>query len=430
MERSSSNLGILVGGGPAPGINGVIASAVIQAGEEKKKIYGFMEGFKWLVKGDLDLLNANTVEFSIPDVSRIHFDGGSVLGTSRTNPLKTEDGVQNTIKMLKEKNIGYMITIGGDDTAFAASRIAEESKRENIKIKFAHVPKTIDNDLPLPRNIPTFGFQTARHLGADMIKNLMQDAKTANRWYMVVAMGRHSGHLALGMAKSAAATLCIIPEQFDKEKPISVNEVCDIFESSIIKRRATGSQHGIVVIAEGVSERLDAEELAGIPGTSVERDAFGNLSLAEIDLGKIIKWEIECRFKEHDEKFRLVTIDIGYILRSADPIPFDQEYTRDLGYSAVYYLLSDKKEHRDNAMICIDGGELSPIKFEDIINPKTGKTDIRMVDVNSHSYRVANEYMIRLRKKDIDDKKYLEKLAKAGRMTTDEFIKRFAYLAQ
>jgi 6-phosphofructokinase 1 len=430
MEQSTSNLGILVGGGPAPGINGVIASAVIQAGEEKKRIYGFKEGYKWLARGDLDLLNANTIEFSIRDVSRIHFDGGSVLGTSRTNPLKTDDGVPNTLKMLKEKGIGYMITIGGDDTAFAASKIAEEAKRQNIDIRFAHVPKTIDNDLPLPRNIPTFGFQTARHVGSDMIKNLMQDAKTANRWYMVVAMGRHSGHLALGMAKSAAATLCIIPEQFDKEKPISVNEVCDIFESSIIKRRAMGAQHGIVVIAEGVAERLDPEELANIPGTSVERDSFGNLSLAEIDLGKIIKWEIERRFKEQGEKFRLVTIDIGYILRSADPVPFDQEYTRDLGYSAVYYLLSNKEEYRDNAMICIDGGELHPIKFEDIINPETGKTDIRMVDVNSHAYRVANEYMIRLRKRDIEDKEYLEILAKAGKMTSEEFLKRFAYLAQ
>ncbi|MEE9524359.1 MAG: 6-phosphofructokinase, partial [Thermodesulfovibrionales bacterium] len=261
-------------------------------------------------------------------------------------------------------------------------------------------------------------------------KNLMQDAKTANRWYMVMAMGRHSGHLALGMAKSAGATLCIIPEQFDKAKPISVNEVCDIFETSVLKRRAMGAQHGVVVIAEGVAERLDPEELAKIPGTSVERDAFGNLALAEIDLGKIIKWEIERRFRELGEKFRLVTIDIGYILRSADPIPFDQEYTRDLGYSAVFYLLSKKKEHRDDAMICIDGGELHPIKFEDIINPKTGKTDIRMVDVNSHAYRVADEYMIRLRKKDVEDKAFLEKLAQLRKMTSEEFMRRFAYLAQ
>lgn len=429
MARSKANIGILVGGGPAPGINGVIAASVIEARKENLTIYGFMEGYRWLTRGDPELLAANTVKLSTGDVSRIHFDGGSILGTSRTNPLKTADGVKNSVEMLRSMDIRYMITVGGDDTAFAASRIAEEAKRLGIDIKFAHVPKTIDNDLPLPKNIPTFGFETARHVGAGMVKNLMQDAKSTGRWYVVVAMGRHSGHLSLGMAKSAGATLCIIPEQFEKATPISLKEVCDIFEASILKRRAMGSEHGVLVIAEGVAEKFGHEELTGIPEITFEYDAFGNPVLAEIELGKIIKGEIHRRFEERGEKFRLVELDIGYALRSADPIPFDQEYTRDLGYSAVRYLLSDKEEHRPNALICIDGGELYPIRFEDIIDPETGKTGVRMVNIKSHSYRVADEYMIKLRKRDLDDKAFLSKTAKAGNMTPKEFLDRFAYIA-
>ncbi len=429
MAKGKGNFGILVGGGPAPGINGVIASAVIEVRKEHMNMYGFKEGYKWLARGDMDALKEHTVELTTSTVSRIHFDGGSILGTSRTNPLKTADGVRNVVKMLQALDISYIITIGGDDTAFAASKIAEEAERQKINIKFAHVPKTIDNDLPLPKNIPTFGFQTARHVGTELVKNLMQDAKTTNRWYMVVAMGRHAGHLALGMAKSAGATLCIISEQFDKTEPISLKTVCDIFEASILKRRAMGNWHGVFVIAEGVAERFNPEEFSKIPGVKVEHDAYGHLALAEIELGKIIKWEVQHRFEERDEKFRIVELDIGYALRSADPIPFDQEYTRDLGYGAVRYLLSTEKEHQANALICIDAGELSPIKFVDIINPETGKTEVRLVDTNTHSYRVADEYMIKLRKRDIEDKAFLDKMAGAANMKPEEFLNRFAYIA-
>jgi 6-phosphofructokinase len=419
-------LGILVGGGPAPGLNGVISAVTIEARRNKLKVYGIYDGYKWLVKGHEKELMQHVKELHIEDVSRIHFDGGSILRTSRTNPAKTEGGVENAVNMLRKLGIQYMVTTGGDDTAYGASQIAKAAGGE---IKFAHVPKTIDNDLPLPNNVPTFGYQTARDLGAVLVKNLMEDSKTTDRWYIVVAMGRHAGHLALGIAKSAGATLCIIAEEFQKEKYIDIEKIVDILETSIHKRRTLGRNHGVLVIAEGVSERLDPDQLEEIQG-SVERDAFGHIQLADVELGKLIKHMIEKRFDDRGERMRLVEINIGYVLRCASPIPYDQEYTRDLGFNAVRYLISDKPEHLGNAMITVDNGKLHPLKFEDIIDPKTKKTEVRYVDIESDSYKVARNYMVRLEKEDFKDPEMIEGMAKSARMTKEEFVKRFGYMVR
>ncbi len=424
--KSQGALGILVGGGPAPGLNGVISAVTIEACRNKMKVYGILDGYKWLVKGDEEELMKHVRELRIEDVSRIHFEGGSILRTSRTNPAKTEGGVENAVKMLRKLGIKYMVTTGGDDTAYGASEIAKAAGGE---IKFAHVPKTIDNDLPLPNNLPTFGYQTARDLGSVLVKNLMEDSKTTDRWYIVVAMGRHAGHLALGIAKSAGATLCIIAEEFKKDKFIDIEKVVDILETSIHKRRALGRNHGVLVIAEGVSERLDPEQLQRIQG-SVELDAFGHVQLADVELGKLIKNIVEERFDKRGEKMRLVEINIGYVLRCAAPIPFDQEYTRDLGFNAVRYLLSNKPEYRGNAMITVNNGKLHPLKFEDMIDPKTQKTEVRYVDIESDSYNVARNYMVRLEKEDFEDPQMLEAMAKSAKMTKDEFVERFGYMVK
>lgn len=425
MPEAKGNLGILVGGGPAPGLNGVISAVTIEARRSKLKVYGIMDGYKWLVKGDGDAFMKHVRELEIADVSRIHFEGGSILRTSRTNPAKEPNGVENAVKMLKKLGITYMVTIGGDDTAYGASLIA---KAAGGKIKFAHVPKTIDNDLPLPNNLPTFGYETARDLGAKLVRNLMEDARTMDRWFVVVAMGRHTGHLALGIAKSAGATLAIIPEEFDFKKPIRLDHVCDIIETSILKRRALGRNHGVVVIAEGIGERLDPKALEEWVGESVERDVYGNIQLADVELGKVIKKVIEKRFEARGEKMRLVEINIGYVLRCAPPVPFDQEYTRDLGYQAVRYLLNPK--YKSNAMIVVDNGKLIPIPFSKLIDPKTKKTEIRYVDVKSDTYVVARSYMVRLDKEDLSDTQLLSKMAGYAKISETEFLKQFSYLVK
>lgn len=427
MSNNQGNIGILVGGGPAPGLNGVISAVTIEARRNNLKVYGIYDGYKWLTKGEEQELKEHVRELRISDVSRIHFDGGSILRTSRTNPAKVKGGVENALKMLRSLGIKYMVTIGGDDTAFGASQIAKAAKGE---IKFAHVPKTIDNDLPLPDNLPTFGYQTARNLGSVLVKNLMEDARTTDRWYIVVAMGRHAGHLALGIGKSAGATLTVISEEFGKTGPISLSDVCDVLESSILKRRVMGNNHGVMVIAEGVAERFTEEELLEAAGDSVEKDAYGHIQLADVELGKIVKKEIERRFAERGETFRTVENNIGYVLRCADPIPFDQEYTRDLGYNAVQFLLSDKPAHQKNGMICVDNGALQPLPFDEMLDPKTNKTQVRYVDVDSEGYNVARSYMVRLEKRDIEDKGFLQQMAKEANMTPDEFVNKFHYLVK
>src|SRR5213076_1430739 len=262
-------LGILVGGGPAPGINAVIAAATIEARNHGLRVLGCYDGFKWLVEGDTE----HATELTINELSRIHFDGGSIIRTSRTNPARTPEGVGRVAETLKRLGVDYLITIGGDDTAFAVSRVA----RALPGLAVAHVPKTIDNDLPLPSDIVTFGFTTACNLGKELVRNLMQDASTTERWFFVTVMGRHAGHLALGIGGAAAATLTVVAEEFP-EGQVSLDRVADILEGAILKRRVHGREHGVALLAEGISEKLDPATLG-----DVERDAYGNVRLAELD---------------------------------------------------------------------------------------------------------------------------------------------------
>ena len=155
----NASVGVLVGGGPAPGINGVIGAVTLEARNRARKVIGFYDGFQWLMRGD----TTRTRELLKDDVSRIHFQGGSILNTSRANPTKKAEDVERVVATLDRLGIGYLVTIGGDDTMYAASQVAKYAAG---RIRVCHVPKTIDNDLPLPGEIPTFGFETARQLGS------------------------------------------------------------------------------------------------------------------------------------------------------------------------------------------------------------------------------------------------------------------------
>src|SRR5689334_10359143 len=231
-------LGILVGGGPAPGINTVISSAAIEAINEGFDVVGIRDGFKNLVRKDVSKIRPLTID----DVSRVHLTGGSVLGTSRENPTKSAEALQAVVDTLQQAGVTHLVTIGGDDTALSSRTVAERSQGA---IKSVHVPKTIDNDLPLPPHVPTFGFQTARHVGAELVQNLMEDARSTRRWYVVVAMGRKAGHLALGIGKAAGATLTVVAEEWTSTTYVPFATICDIVEGAIIKRRASGRHFGV-----------------------------------------------------------------------------------------------------------------------------------------------------------------------------------------
>jgi 6-phosphofructokinase 1 len=409
-------LAILVGGGPAPGINSVIGAATIRAALDGVDVLGVRDGFEWLMHGNVE----HVVPLGIDEVSRIHFRGGSYIGISRANPSKDPQHLENTVISLLRLNVEQLITIGGDDTAFSAMRLQSQS---GGRIRVVHVPKTIDNDLDLPPAIDTFGFQTARHLGVDIVKNLMVDAETTSRWYFCIAMGRKAGHLALGIGKAAGATLTLIPEEFGSDR-IRFRTIVDTLVGAIIKRLSSGRRDGVAVVAEGVVLGLDPADLATLQ--DVERDAHGNLRIAEVDIGEILKRAVQERLGQFGIKTTVVAKNIGYELRCADPIPFDMEYTRDLGYCAAKYLLAGG----DGVMVSMQGGQFVPIPFATLLDPATGRTRVRLVDIRSTRYAIARRYMIRLRRDDFDDPHELAKFAATCGLTLQEFRRQFEDLVE
>ena len=274
---NNKKLAILVGGGPAPGINSVIGAATIRGILEGVGVLGIKDGFEWIMQGHTD----HVLPLSIDGVSRIHFRGGSVIGISRANPTKDPQLLENSVNALLQLNVDRLITIGGDDTAFSALKLAEASAG---RIRVVHVPKTIDNDLDLPPHVDTFGFQTARHVGVELVKNLMVDAFTTSRWYIVISMGRKAGHLALGIGKAAGATLTLITEEFGER--IRFATIVDTLAAAIIKRLSQGRRDGVAVVAEGVVLDIDPADRSALK--DVERDAHGNIRLAEIDLFRVV----------------------------------------------------------------------------------------------------------------------------------------------
>ncbi|MGE0056874.1 MAG: diphosphate--fructose-6-phosphate 1-phosphotransferase [Dehalococcoidia bacterium] len=418
--NTSKKLAILVGGGPAPGINSVISSVTIEARKMGLSVIGVYDGFEHLIAGDLSFVRELTIE----DVSRIHFQGGSLLRTARANPTKSEETINAVVESLRRLDVSYLVTIGGDDTAFAASTVA---RRAGGQFRVAHIPKTIDNDLPLPAGVPTFGYETARATGAQTILTLMEDSRTTNRWFVTVVMGRKAGHLALGIGKAAGATVTVIPEEFGGEK-LSLDEIARVIEGSILKRRLTHQGYGMAIVAEGVGERLDPEELKDYAGVEVSYDPYGNVTLADIPLASLIKQAITRRFAARGDKVQITETTLGYELRCANPIPFDIDYTRSLGYGAVRFLLDTPSDDSlaIGGFVTLEDAHVNVLPFSALLDPDTGRTIVRLVDVESTHYRVARDYMIRLEKKDLDDEATCEALAAAAKLPVDEFRSQFA----
>jgi len=414
MTMHHKKLALLVGGGPAPGINSVISTATIRAVLEGVEVVGIRDGFEWIMQGNIDRVSHLTID----EVSRIHFRGGSHIGIARANPTKDPQHLESAVISLLRLNVSDLITIGGDDTAFSAMKLAEKA---DGRIRVVHVPKTIDNDLDLPTHVDTFGFHTARHVGVEIVKNLMVDARTTSRWYFIVAMGRKAGHLALGIGKAAGASLTLIPEEF-MGRVVSLQTVVDTLVGAILKRLAYGRRDGVAILAEGLALAIDPADLDDVE--HVERDAHGHVRIAEINLGELLKAKVQARLKQFNTKSTIVAKNIGYELRCADPVPFDLEYTRDLGYCAAKYLLSGGS----NAMITMQAGNFVPIPFSEMLDPQTGRTRVRGVDVTSTRYAIARRYMLRLRRDDFEDAHELAKFAAVAGISLQQFRTEFEYL--
>ena len=411
----NERLAILVGGGPAPGINGVIASAAMEAFKCGLRAIGIYDGYRELAAGR----PPQTLELTFDEVSRIHTSGGSILRTSRTNPAKDEATLERCVRSLEALGARYLVCIGGDDTTYGAAKIAE---RALGRIGVATVPKTIDNDLPLPENAPTFGFETARSVGAGLLESLMEDARTTARWYLAVCMGRKSGSLALGMCKAAGSTLAVLPEEFAATATLA--SVTDTIVGSIVKRRSLGRQHGVAVVAEGIAERI-WDDVFGA-AENLGRDSFGNVRLADVPLGVILRDAVRNRLAEIGVDSVIHAKDIGYELRCAKPVPFDVDYTRTLGYGAVCYLVGGGS----GALIALESGRVRPIDLQELLDPETGRIRTRHVDLTTEAYRVARDYMVYLEPADFSDDARLAALAAQTRLDAPTFRAQFEYVAR
>ena len=401
-----ATFGLVVGGGPAPGINGVISAATLAARQQGARVIGILQGFEWLMQGDID----HVVELDAAAVSRIHEQGGSVLRTSRANPTRDPANLERVVQGLQKLGIDHLISIGGDDTCFSAKTVAEAA---GDALRVAHVPKTIDNDLPLPLGVPTFGFETARATAAGILGTLLEDARTASRWYIVVLMGRNAGHLALGAAHA------VVAEEFGQEK-IQLDRLAGMLEGSILKSTAAGQAHGVIVLAEGLGECIDPRDLSALPDLPL--DEHGHIRLAELPLGKLVRDRVQKGLAEHGISATMVVKDVGYELRCVAPNAFDQDYTRDLGVGAVATLLSGTA----NVMITRQNQRIIALPFNEILDPRTGKTRVRMLDTETDSFATALSVQTRLTSKDFDDSQQAETIARVSDLDLATLKKRFA----
>ena len=433
---AAKRLGIIVSGGPAPGINAVIGAAAIHAINRGFEVIGFYDGFRWLCS-DLFDPPTHTVRLDIRGVARIHFDGGSILRIARTNLLDNDSLKISTVVKpdphkvglalgrLRELGITGLLTIGGDDTALSARFLAEAGGE---RMRIVHVPKTIDNDVPLPQNMNTFGFGTARFIGTQLVKNLMQDSQTTGRWYLVNAMGRSAGHLAMAIGMSAGATLALIPEEFYERTTVA--QIVDVIEAAILKRRVMGRPDGVALIAEGLAYRLgDRAELERLLGREVPMDAAGHPRLAEVPLNEMLRRELQARFKARGENLPLVQHTIGYELRSADPTPNDMSYCRSLGYHSIRLFEDVGKKPGAGYIVSLVNDNLVALDLQELIDPHTNRIRTRLVDVRSDRYMVARAYQIRLERADLEDPVLVAKLAVEAHMSPAEFKERYARAA-
>lgn len=372
------NFGIVVSGGPAPGINSAIASIVIQAWYNGHRVKGFKRGFKGIIQEK----QACVREFSIDDVIPMAKTGGSILGTSRFNPFFDKESEATFIQVLNDNDIDKLIVIGGEGTAYICHKIAQ------IKplLKVAHIPKAIDNDLFLPNRYPSFGFSTARYAGTRIMNSLISEARTTDRWFIVRTMGRRAGFLALGLGIASGATLTLIPEQFPSN--VTTADVSESIFSSVKKRAQNRQFYGTAIIAEGILDKLDPARVPEVANSP--RDEVGRFRFSDLKLEDMLCNSLGGMCKEADIPVKFKPMNIGYALRSCDPIPFDIEYTRLLGYGAVKYLL----EGIGGITVVRDFDNLAYVPLGNFID-EAGDIHSRKVDLNSDIYKVASSFMIK-----------------------------------
>lgn len=368
------SIAILAGGGPAPGINSVISSVAKVFLKDGYRIIGLHEGYKTLFSD-----NPNIMEIDFAMADRIHTQGGSALIMSRHKPkdqdFNTGFFVKNDVKLL--------VTIGGDDTASTANRISKFLAANNIRIQNIHVPKTIDNDLPLPDGIPTFGFQSAKQEGVRLATTVYEDARTSGNWFVVSAMGREAGHLAFGIGAACHYPMIIIPEMFNKAE-ITFDRILRLMISSMIKRRILGIDYGTAIISEGVFHFMTDQEIEST-NISFSYDEHGHPELGNVSKAHIFNMLLQQRLKEINLSIKSRPVELGYELRCVQPIAFDMLYCALMGIGVK--VLFDQGL---TGCMVVSGpnGDISPLYLKDV-EDANGKVKPRLVNMEGQKSKMV-----------------------------------------
>ncbi len=359
---------ILCAGGPAPGINTVISSVAKIFLNNGYTVLGLNGGYKSLFADEPDFIY---IDFDFAD--NIFARGGSALVMSRHKPTDKEFRSD----FFEKYNVKLLVTIGGDDTASTANRVSKYLKSKNLNVANIHVPKTIDNDLPLPAGIPTFGYESAREEGVKLATTIYEDARTSSNWFVVSAMGREAGHLAFGIGEACHYPMVIIPEMFDKT-PITFDKITRLVISSMVKRRIMGIPYGVAIISEGVFHFMSDDDIIGT-GVQFTYDEHGHPELGNVSKSHIFNMLVQQRMKDLRIKVKSRPNEMGYELRCCRPIAYDLAYATELGLG-VYTLFN---EGITGCVVTINNeGKAEPLYLKDV-EDENGKIKPRLVDINS-----------------------------------------------
>ena len=374
---------ILCGGGPAPGMNSVSMSVAKTFLTKGFRVIGLHGGYSGLFSK-----NARTEDINFFIADRYFNRGGSYLEMSRFKPTDADFENNFNLDLFKDNNIKLLVTIGGDDTASTANRISKFLAAKGYPIANIHCPKTIDNDLPLPANAPTFGYNSAKNEGAHLARTVYEDARTSGNWLVISAMGRTCGSLALGIGEATHCPMTIIPEMFNKTE-ICLDKVVKLSISAILKRKVMGVNYGTIVAAEGLFHEFKAEEMEAA-GVHFSYDDHGHPELGKVSKAVLFNDLLEAEFKKIGLKVKSRPVEIGYDVRCQDPVAYDLTYCTELAMG-VYQLYSEGKT---GCMVYVDSyGNVSPLYLADLQDPTTGKIPPRVVDINAGTAQNYYKYI-------------------------------------
>ncbi|MGB5666131.1 MAG: 6-phosphofructokinase [Maribacter sp.] len=392
MKKS---IAIICGGGPAPGINTVISTLAKTFIKDGYKVLGVHHGYKGLFSD-----NPDVKVFNFNKADRIFSRGGSTLTMSRHKPTDSDFKVD----FFKKNNVKLLVTIGGDDTASTASRLTKYLTKQKLEVAHIHVPKTIDNDLPLPDRNPTFGFHTAKDEGVRIGNTVYEDARTSQNWFVVSAMGRSAGHLAFGIASACHFPMMIIPEMFNKTN-ITFDKLINMIISSIIKSKIRGIEYGVAMVSEGVFHFMDEDEIKN-SGINFTYDDHGHPELGNVSKSHIFNYLLQVKLKELGLDIKSRPVEIGYELRCCNPIAFDLTLCTLLGIGV-------KKLFDEGITGCIvsanSKGDITPLYLKDF-EDENGKVQPRLVDIESDMAQLFINHLIYIKEPDYKEaKKYVKK---------------------